>query len=104
MLFRSQNKIRYPGILATHYSPRAKVHLATVGSAGGFIGLAELATPPGMVRIASPADVSEYAHILYESLRRADALGLDEVVAIAPEGGGLAAAVRDRLQRAAASR
>ena len=75
-----------------------------VGSSGGFIGLAEIATPAGFVRLAAPADVSEYAHILYESLRRADALGLDQVVAIVPEGGGLAAAIRDRLQRAAASR
>ena len=102
-VFESENKIRSPGILASHYSPRAKVHLAVVGSAGGFIGLAEIATPAGLVRLASPADVFEYAQILYESLRRADALGLDQVVAIAPEGGGLAAAIRDRLQRAAAS-
>ena len=100
----SENKIRSPGSLATHYSPRAKVHLAIVGSTGGFIGLAEIATPAGLIRLAAPADVAEYAHILYESLRRADALGLDQVVAIAPEGGGLAAAIRDRLQRAAASR
>lgn len=103
-VLESENKIRSPGILASHYSPRAIVHLAVVGSEGGFIGLAEIATPAGLVRLASPADVFEYAQILYESLRRADALGLDQVVAISPEGGGLAAAIRDRLQRAAASR
>ena len=99
----SENLIRSPGNLATHYSPRARVRLEVVGSAGGFIGLAEIPTPVGFIRLAAPADVYEYAHILYESLRRADAFGLDQVVAIAPEGGGLAAAVRDRLQRASAS-
>lgn len=99
-----RNEIRSPGNLASHYSPRAKVHLAVVGSAEGFIGLADIATPAGLVRLAAPVDVSEYAHLLYEALRRADALGLNQVVAIAPEGGGLAAAIRDRLQRAAASR
>jgi hypothetical protein len=34
-------------------------------------------------------------------LREADALGLTSVLAVAPEGSGIAAAVRDRLARAA---
>jgi hypothetical protein len=40
--------------------------------------------------------------VLYQALREADALRLEEVVAVLPPGGDAAAvAVRDRLRRAA---
>jgi len=96
-------EIRAPGTLASHYSPRAKVHLQMVSDAQGFIALSEIPTPEGLIRLATPGDVFEYAHVLYEALRRADALGLASIVAVAPEGDGIAAAIHDRLQRAAAS-
>ncbi len=38
---------------------------------------------------------------MYAALREADALGLALVVAVPPDGDALAAAVRDRLARAA---
>jgi L-threonylcarbamoyladenylate synthase len=98
-----RSDIRAPGTLAMHYSPRATVHLDLVEGAEGFIALAEIATPKGLVRLAAPADVFEYAQGLYEALRRADALGLHDIVALAPKGEGIAAAIRDRLKRAAAS-
>ncbi len=96
-------KVRAPGTLASHYSPLAKVHLQVVDGAQGFIALSQVPTPEGLIRLAAPGDVSEYAHVLYAALRSADALGLASIVAVAPEGDGLAAAIHDRLQRAAAS-
>jgi len=100
-VIENTSEIRAPGTLAAHYSPSATVHLKMFEGADGFIGLAELQTPEGMLRLASPKDVSEYAQVLYQALRRADAFGLDNVVAIPPEGQGLAEAIRDRLLRAA---
>lgn len=97
----STSGIRAPGTLAVHYSPRATVHLELVDGADGFIGLAEIATPVGLTRLAAPENISEYAQVLYQALRRADALGLHDIVALAPEGEGLAEAIRDRLERAA---
>lgn len=99
----STSGIRAPGTLAAHYSPHANVHLESVENADGFIGLAEIATPVGLVRLAAPENIAEYAQVLYQALRRADALGLHDVVAVPPEGTGLAEAIRDRLKRAASS-
>lgn len=92
---------RAPGTLAQHYSPLALVKLegpVTVGD--GLIAMSDIPTPDGVIRLASPTTVEEYAHDLYHSLREADRLEIPLVVAIPPKGEGLAAAIRDRLQRA----
>jgi len=70
----------------------------------GFIALASIDTPSGVVRLASPRDDEEYAQILYSALREADAQGLKEVVVMQPIGIGIALAIRDRLARAANGR
>jgi L-threonylcarbamoyladenylate synthase len=62
------------------------------------------ALPASAVVLASPRTVEEYARLLYGSLRAADEAGLDVVVAVPPDAGGLGAAVADRLRRAAAPR
>jgi L-threonylcarbamoyladenylate synthase len=48
-----------------------------------------------------PADAERYAHDLYRMLRAADEHDLDVVLAVVPDGTGIAAAVADRLRRAA---
>jgi len=94
--------IRVSGSLESHYAPRAKVILDAIPKAGsGFLALSNVKTPNGVIRLASPGSLAEFAHVLYESFRQADGLGLDEVVVIQPVGNGLAAAIRDRLTRAA---
>ena len=102
-LDRGSSRVRAPGGLASHYAPTAAVHLGGDATAGeGFLALAGVATPPGAVRLASPADTREFAAMLYRALRDADARGLAVVWAIPPaDGSALAAAVRDRLSRAA---
>lgn len=110
----SDDEIRAPGTLASHYSPHATVFLAhTMEEAEhslselisdkhiGFIALQDFQTPRGSMRLAMPADSAEYASQLYSSLWEADRLGLDYVVALVPQGADIAAAVRDRLTRAA---
>ncbi len=95
--------VRAPGGLASHYAPRAAVHLGSGATTGqGFLALGSVPTPPGAVRLAEPEDTRAFAAVLYRALRDADALGLRVMWAIPPEdGSALASAVRDRLSRAA---
>ncbi len=96
--------IRAPGGLASHYAPRARVHLHGDAAEGsGLLAPAGHATPRGVRRLATPASTREYAACLYRALRDADALGITDVWAVPPDdGSALATAVRDRLSRAAA--
>jgi L-threonylcarbamoyladenylate synthase len=97
--------IRVSGSLDNHYSPLATVLLDQPPIAGqGFIALADIPTPEGVIRLASPKDDEEFARILYASLRTADEKGLQKVVVMQPQGNGIAIAIRDRLTRAANAR
>jgi L-threonylcarbamoyladenylate synthase len=94
--------IRVSGSLGSHYSPNATVVLDTYAQSGeGFIAIDSIQTPPGAIRLAAPSSIEGFARDLYSALRFADAQGLTKVCVIQPEGPGLAAAIRDRLKRAA---
>lgn len=96
---------RVSGLLEKHYAPWAKVILDKVPKKGqGFIALSENLTPEGVLRIAAPASVEEFAQVLYSSLRKADELKLSEVVVIVPVGQNLERAIKDRLMKAAQGR
>ena len=102
---QSDKEIRVSGALENHYAPLAKVLLRETPTAGqGFIAHANIETPPGVTRLASPGDDEDFARILYSALREADAQGLKEVVVIEPIGIGIALAIRDRLARASKGR
>ena len=97
--------IRVSGSLDSHYAPVAKVLLCETPTAGqGFIAHANIQTPEGVVRLASPHTDEEFARVLYSALREADVQGLAEVVVMQPIGIGIAVAIRDRLKRAAHGR
>jgi L-threonylcarbamoyladenylate synthase len=99
------SEIRVSGSLEKHYAPNAKVILDVQASAGqGFIAPADVATPSGAIRLASPANTDEYARTLYSALRDGDAQGLETIAIIQPSGDGLAIAIRDRLMRASRGR
>ena len=94
--------IRVSGSLESHYSPSAHVLLDTQPQSGeGFIAMDSIETPPGAIRLAAPSSIEGFAREIYSALRYADAQGLTKVCVIQPEGEGLAAAIRDRLKRAA---
>lgn len=123
----STESVRVPGSLASHYSPEALVVLMDTAASdlkmdelrrtasrhresGARIGLVapkSVSTPAGWTRLLSPEDSAQYAHDLYEALRRADAERMDLVVAVLPETvqgdpeSGLVQAIVDRLRRAA---
>ena len=94
--------IRVSGSLESHYSPSATVVLDTYPQSGeGFIAIDSIQTPHGAIRLAAPSSIEGFARDLYSALRFADAQGLTKVCVIQPQGPGLAAAIRDRLKRAA---
>jgi L-threonylcarbamoyladenylate synthase len=94
--------IRVSGSLEAHYAPSAKVLLCETPTPGqGFIAHANIQTPEGVIRLASPTSDEEFARVLYSALRAADQQGLAEVVVMQPIGIGIAVAIRDRLKRAA---
>ncbi len=94
-------EIRVSGSLDSHYAPVATVVLDQSPVAGqGFIAMADVATPDGVVRLAAPKSAEEFARVLYAALRATDEQGLKTVVVAQPEGDGIAIAIRDRLKRA----
>lgn len=94
--------IRVSGSLESHYSPNAHVVLDAQPQSGeGFIAMDLIETPPGAIRLSAPSSIEGFAREIYSALRFADAQGLTKVCVIQPEGEGLAAAIRDRLKRAA---
>ncbi len=99
-----REEIRVSGSLDSHYAPVATVVLDQTPVAGqGFIAVADVATPAGVIRLAAPTTHQEFARVLYAALRAADDQGLAVVVVQQPAGDGIAIAIRDRLQRAAHS-
>ncbi len=97
-----KSDIRVPGLLDSHYAPKAEISLNAVAETGeGFLALSKFQTPAGAIRLASPSSVEQYARDLYSALRSADQQGLAKVAVLPPEGSGLAEAIRDRLTKAA---
>ena len=97
--------IRVSGSLENHYAPKAKVILdqePIVGS--GYIALESIPTPVGVIRLAAPKSVEEFARTLYESMREGDHQNLATIFIEQPTGAGLALAIRDRLSRSARGR
>lgn len=98
----SEHNTRVSGNFKSHYSPSTKVVLQGSAQFGdGFIALALQPTPLGAIRLAAPESIEDYARDLYSAFRTADQLRLRKIVVLAPDGDGLAAAIRDRLMKAA---
>jgi L-threonylcarbamoyladenylate synthase len=94
-----------PGMLDSHYAPRARLRLDAPSPREGEAYLAfGAAALPGGLTLSASGDLIEAAANLYAHLRALDASGAD-VIAVAPiPAHGLGEAIRDRLSRAAAGR
>ena len=100
-----EEEIRVSGTLENHYAPKAKVFLdqkPVLGS--GFIAFSNIETPDGVVRLAAPKTIEEFARVIYSALREGDYQNLDSIYIAQPTGDGLAIAIRDRLSRSAKGR
>jgi len=96
-----RTQVKASGLLDSHYSPKARVILNITPKPGeGFIAMANIPTPNGAIRLASPATITEFSYVLYSSLRLADQANINVVSVTLPEPGGLGDAIIDRLNRA----
>jgi L-threonylcarbamoyladenylate synthase len=98
-----------PGLLASHYAPRARLRLqakdaAPFEAALDFGGALRGSSAGARLDLSPAADVAEAAANLFAHLRNLDDSGFS-VIAVAPVPTfGLGAAINDRLRRAAAPR
>lgn len=93
----SSGPSRAAGMLASHYSPAARVVLAR--SPDEAVEIAQRTA--GAWVLDGTLDLVQYARTLYTSLREADSRGVRVVVAVLPPAEGLGHAIRDRLTKAA---
>jgi L-threonylcarbamoyladenylate synthase len=105
------NEIFAPGMMASHYAPRAPIRLDAeeVRANEALLGFgAQLPANAGqavkVLNLSPQGDVTEAAANLYAYLRALDLVNAS-AIAVAPiPQEGLGEAIRDRLQRAAAPR
>lgn len=99
-----------PGMLASHYAPRARLRLGATEVANGEALLAFGPLPPDAARAAavlnlsSAGDLIEAAANLFSHLRALDHSGAATIAVMPVPSHGLGAAINDRLSRAAAPR
>ena len=110
-----QTTVRAPGMLASHYSPDARLLLvrpedqaakvAELRGRGYFVGVLAFERG-GTIGEATVVDLGESeeeaARHLYRAMRELDSAGCDVILAWPPEERGLGLAIADRLRRAAA--
>jgi L-threonylcarbamoyladenylate synthase len=98
-----------PGMLASHYAPRARLRLAAHDTRAGeaaldFAGALAHSGAPTRLDLSPHGDLDEAAANLFASLRALDASEA-RLIAVAPiPERGLGLAINDRLRRAAAPR
>jgi L-threonylcarbamoyladenylate synthase len=114
-------EVRAPGVLPSHYAPRARVvavapaQLAAAAAAAGphvavlapTSVIAGAGLPADLARVALPDEPDACARALYAALRELDARGVDTIVAALPpvdDARGISEAIADRLRRAAGPR
>lgn len=97
------SKIEAPGQLSSHYAPRKPLRLeATSASADEFfIGYGDVR---GDASLSETGDPVEAAARLFDLLHQADEAPHARIAVAPIPGDGIAAAIRDRLKRAAAPR
>lgn len=94
---------RAAGMLASHYAPRARVvPVDSTQSAATATGELAPGTTHRVIGAGMPAE--HLAGQLYRLMRQADDDGIAVIFAVLPQGEGIAAAVRDRILKAAGGR
>ncbi len=95
---------RAPGMLASHYAPRAPVELYESGDEAFWRAKELQDVGIGVAVIDYGSNLGAYARQLYSDLRAADGSGAGTIIAVLPPAAGLGHAIRDRLTKAAAPR
>ena len=99
-----RDKPEAPGMLASHYAPRARLRLNASEARAGETLLGLGPAPDAALNLSGSGDLVEAAANLFSHLRALDAKGA-KVIAVMPiPREGLGEAINDRLERAAAPR
>lgn len=99
-----------PGMLESHYAPRARLRLNAAAALPGEALLAFGPLPPGadraaaVLNLSASSDLEEAAANLFSHLRALDAAGSASIAVMPVPNLGLGEAINDRLARAAAPR
>jgi L-threonylcarbamoyladenylate synthase len=96
-----------PGMLASHYAPRAKLRLDATELKAGEAGLdfgGIFGGNKNVLDLSARRDLEQAATNLFAYLRKLDALGLPRIAVAPIPHKGLGEAINDRLARAAAPR
>jgi L-threonylcarbamoyladenylate synthase len=100
-----------PGMLASHYAPRAMVRLnaATVAPGEALLAFGSVLPPDAgrarkVLNLSVRGDVVEAAANLFSHLRLLDGAGVSSIAVMAVPEEGLGEAINDRLRHAAAPR
>jgi L-threonylcarbamoyladenylate synthase len=100
--YTHSDDVKAPGLLESHYSPKAKVFLSGTPQPGdGFLALSSIATPTGAIRLATPVSDEDYARQLYSAFRLADSKKLERIFVVPLKNEGIAVAINNRLSKAA---
>jgi L-threonylcarbamoyladenylate synthase len=99
------SEIKFSGSFEKHYAPRCRIIIGVQGfEDSAFFAMRNIDTPIGMERLAAPETLLELARTLYSTFRLADQRGFTSLVVHAPDGGGIATAIRERIYKAANGR
>jgi L-threonylcarbamoyladenylate synthase len=93
-----------PGMLASHYAPKAKLRLDADTAQAGETLLAFGHAPKGALNLSPRGDLIEAAANLFSHLRMLDLSGAKAIAVMKVPHEGLGEAINDRLKRAAAPR
>jgi L-threonylcarbamoyladenylate synthase len=97
-----------PGMMESHYAPRAKLRLNAIHAEPDEALLAFGATVPAgsafLCNLSTSGDLREAAANLFAMLRRLDQSGVARIAVMRIPATGLGEAINDRLERAAAAR
>ncbi len=93
-----------PGMLASHYAPKAALRLDAQEARADETLLAFGQAVPGALNLSARGDLIEAAANLFSHLRTLDASGVRTIAVMSVPREGLGEAINDRLARAAAPR
>jgi L-threonylcarbamoyladenylate synthase len=91
-----------PGMLASHYAPKARLRLDAATAEPGEALLGFGPAPPATLNLSLRGDLIEAAANLFSHLRALDASGAKRIAVMKVPHEGLGEAINDRLKRAVA--
>jgi L-threonylcarbamoyladenylate synthase len=108
---RNSSRPLAPGMLASHYAPRARVRLNAVAIepgeallAFGLGAISGIDAATSVMNLSERGDLDEAAANLFGFLRALDARGVQTIAVMPVPDEGLGEAINDRLRRAAVGR